>query len=136
MEDHSKSTTFLHTKDHNVYIFLQNYLTVARPHLIAFFLTRVEKEPVQSQQFLVKRDCDFETDLKNSFIIATEILKNLPKANKQFFVIPRQVSLVSFHPRCILFSPANCSILFSFSCLSVDNISFNFVLIVCLFRLF
>ena len=88
-----------------------------------------KKEPVQSQQILVKRDCDSEAGLKNSFIIATETWKNLSEGNKQFLVkeivIPRQVSLVPFHPRCVSFSSANCSIPFSLSCLSVDNISFT-----------
>ena len=71
MDDHSQFTTFLRTKDPNAYIFQQNYLTVAHPHLIPFFLTRVKRN-LSKQTIFCKRNCDSETGLKNSFIIETE----------------------------------------------------------------
>ena len=44
---------------------------VARPHLMPFF-NESKKEPVQIQQFLIKRECDSEVGLTNSFIVAIE----------------------------------------------------------------
>ena len=41
-----------------------------------------------------------------------------------------------FYPNCISLSSVNCSVLFSFLCISVDDILFNSFPIACLFRIF
>ena len=107
---------------------------------------RNKKEPVWSQQFLIKRDCDSDTGLKYSLFLLRKLItfvRNMvgPIQSQQFLVKrdygSRQIFLISFfYPLWISFSSANCSILLSFSRLYVVRISFGKLAIVCLLKLF
>lgn len=53
---------------HYVWIFQQLHFQLSY-HLMSLFSYRNKKEPVRSQQFLIKRDCDSETGLKYSLLM-------------------------------------------------------------------
>ena len=91
---------------------------------IIWHFHRNKKEPVRSQQFLIKRDCDFKTGLKYSLFllkktdnICQKCGRTCPKITiscKKRLWFSQQVFLVSFfYPLQISFSSGNCSILLS-----------------------
>ena len=72
MKDHSNSTTFFAYKRLQCLYLSAKLSDGSSSSSDAIFSNDSKKETIQSQQFLVKRNCDSETGLKNSFIIATE----------------------------------------------------------------
>ena len=94
-----------------------------------------KKEPVRSQQFFIKGDCDSETGLKYFLSLPKKLItfvRNMTEpVQSQQIIVKRdcgswQVFLVSFfYPLQISFPSANGSIFLSFSCLSTVRISFN-----------
>ena len=109
---------------------------------------RNKKEPVWSQQFLIKGDCDSETGFEYTPCSLTKVSEtglHLSEVNnflQEEIVISRQVYLTAL-PLYTLYITFFCkllysilySILFSF-CLSIDNVLFNNSSIVRLFRIF
>ena len=107
--------------------FLQKEIVIATQILKTPQNDRNKEEPVQSQQFLVKRDCDSKTDLKDSSKWQKQG-RTCPNptisCKKRLWLRDRSSKFHHFYRCRILLSSVNCSVLFSFSCLSVDNISF------------
>ena len=67
MEDHSNSTTFFCVHRSQCLYLSAELSDGSSSSSDSIFSNESKKEPVQSQQFLVKKDCNSETGLKNSY---------------------------------------------------------------------